>query len=146
MNEVNHIPANAAATPMMIELITYNAACILRCSLISCIVSYPKVENVVYAPQNPMPSTAHHNGSNMPSPVSTYSIPSSKDPLILITQVPQGNDDPAAAALRDMIFPSPYLSIAPAIPPTPAAQIILCSPSVLPVLTSIGPIGSQDNS
>ena len=57
-------------------------------------VSYPKVENVVSAPQNPVPASATTPAGSPPRAASPPTTPSTNDPTTLTTNVPHGRTVP----------------------------------------------------
>lgn len=88
------------------------------------IVSIPKVEKVVYAPQKPTPKNNHSHSLIKFEKWSWVIKPSKKEPVMLIIHVPIGNGDTFWVPLF-IKFPNMNLAAAPKEPPIPMAHITL---------------------
>lgn len=87
--------------------------------------SYPKVENVVKAPQKPIPSNNQlHSGMMLISfrPVKT---PNKNDPAMFMNKVGYGNEFPVFFPIHN---PARYLHAAPTAPPIPTSIIKIPHP------------------
>src|SRR5215471_12940089 len=91
-------------------------------------VSSDSVENVVYAPRNPISSVDRTHGATTNRSVKTVnSNPARKAPVTLTTNVPQGKAD---GTRRDTTPSSPYRARAPTAPARATPRAVRTEPKL----------------
>lgn len=115
-------PIQANKTPTTMEVVTYRRAFFVSFCCNNWIVSYPKVEKVVNAPRNPVPTNNHAHSGILFSIWNMARRPRKNEPKILMNHVPIGNVLEVFFVIHE---PRKNREMAPNIPPIPTNTIIL---------------------